>query len=88
MNVTDPSVRLGTQSSAMRTGMLFHNLGAFLLELGRTTMTLRLGETPVGFSAFRVHAFFSLVTLTVLCFALANVLCSQKPLLTLDLQFS
>jgi len=27
---------------------LFYNLGAFLLELGRTTMTLRLGQTPVG----------------------------------------
>ncbi|KAG2668514.1 hypothetical protein I3760_15G164500 [Carya illinoinensis] len=46
VNVTDPSVRLSTQSSAMRTGILYHNLGAFLLELGRTTMTLRLGETP------------------------------------------
>lgn len=47
VNVTEPSVRLGTQSSAMRTGLMFHNLGAFLLELGRTIMTVRLGETPV-----------------------------------------
>lgn len=58
MNVTDPSVRLSTQSSAMRTGILFHNLGAFLLELGRTTMTLRLGETPVGFPPFMFMSSF------------------------------
>ncbi|XP_061350728.1 ubiquitin-like domain-containing protein CIP73 isoform X2 [Gastrolobium bilobum] len=45
-NVTDPLLRSSTQSWAMRTGVLFYNLGAFLLELGRTTMTLRLGQTP------------------------------------------
>ncbi|XP_059453095.1 ubiquitin-like domain-containing protein CIP73 isoform X4 [Corylus avellana] len=46
VNVTDPSVRLSTQSSVRRAGFLIHNLGALLLELGRTTMTLRLGQTP------------------------------------------
>ncbi|KAH0970204.1 hypothetical protein GBA52_022360 [Prunus armeniaca] len=46
VNVTDPSARFSAQSSASRTGALFHNLGAFLLELGRTTMTLQLGQTP------------------------------------------
>ncbi|XP_057996286.1 ubiquitin-like domain-containing protein CIP73 isoform X2 [Hevea brasiliensis] len=45
-NVTDPASRLSTQSSAWRTGVQLHNLGAFLLELGRTTMTLRLGQAP------------------------------------------
>lgn len=45
-DVTDPLVRSSIQSRAMRTGVLFYNLGAFLLELGRTTMTLRLGQTP------------------------------------------
>lgn len=45
-NVTDPAARLNTQSSAWRTGGQLHNLGAFLLELGRTTMTLRLGQAP------------------------------------------
>ncbi|KAG8639388.1 ubiquitin-like domain-containing protein CIP73 isoform X1 [Manihot esculenta] len=45
-NVTDPAARLSTQSSAWRTGVQLHNLGAFLLELGRTTMTLRLGQAP------------------------------------------
>ncbi|KAL2338461.1 hypothetical protein Fmac_012907 [Flemingia macrophylla] len=45
-DVTDPLLRANIQSRAMRTGVLFYNLGAFLLELGRTTMTLRLGQTP------------------------------------------
>ncbi|KAH7569123.1 hypothetical protein JRO89_XS06G0109800 [Xanthoceras sorbifolium] len=46
VNVNDPSLRMNTQSNAWRTGVILHNLGAFLLELGRTTMTLRLGQTP------------------------------------------
>lgn len=45
-NVADPSARLRIQSNALRTGALFHNLGSFLLELGRATMTARLGQTP------------------------------------------
>ncbi|CAJ1944724.1 unnamed protein product [Sphenostylis stenocarpa] len=44
-DVTDPLLRSSIQSRALRTGVLFYNLGAFLLELGRTTMTLRLGQT-------------------------------------------
>ncbi|KAG8491695.1 hypothetical protein CXB51_015138 [Gossypium anomalum] len=46
VNVTDPSARLFAQTNALRTGALVHNLGSLLLELGRTTMTLRLGQTP------------------------------------------
>ncbi|TQD86169.1 hypothetical protein C1H46_028342 [Malus baccata] len=46
VNVTDPAARLSTQASASRNGALFHNLGAFLLELGRTTMTLQMGQAP------------------------------------------
>ncbi|XP_076900164.1 ubiquitin-like domain-containing protein CIP73 isoform X1 [Bidens hawaiensis] len=45
-NVTDPVARLRVQSNALRSGALLQNLGAFLLELGRTTMTLRMGQTP------------------------------------------
>ncbi|KAJ8558525.1 hypothetical protein K7X08_034054 [Anisodus acutangulus] len=45
-NVTDPTERMRIQSYALRTGGLFRNIGAMLLELGRTTMTLRMGETP------------------------------------------
>ncbi|XP_042488959.1 ubiquitin-like domain-containing protein CIP73 isoform X2 [Macadamia integrifolia] len=45
-NVTDPLARMTIQSSAMRSGILLQNLGAFLLELGRTTMTLRMGRAP------------------------------------------
>ncbi|XVF47978.1 hypothetical protein PTKIN_Ptkin03bG0153300 [Pterospermum kingtungense] len=45
-NVTDPSARVSAQANALRTGVLLQNLGSLLLELGRTTMTLRLGQTP------------------------------------------
>ncbi|KAI6679216.1 hypothetical protein NL676_033097 [Syzygium grande] len=43
--VTDPVMRSSTHNTAMRMGMLFHYLGAYILELGRTAMTLRLGQT-------------------------------------------
>ncbi|OVA00284.1 Ubiquitin domain [Macleaya cordata] len=46
VNVTNLSVRSSIQTSAMGTGVLLQNLGAMLLELGRTTMTLRMGQTP------------------------------------------
>ncbi|XP_077238006.1 ubiquitin-like domain-containing protein CIP73 [Tasmannia lanceolata] len=45
--VTDPIVRINMQSRAMRYGVLMQNLGALLLELGRTTMTLRMGHSPL-----------------------------------------
>ncbi|KAJ9559379.1 hypothetical protein OSB04_013993 [Centaurea solstitialis] len=45
-NVTDPVIRSRMQSNALRSGALLQNLGAFLLELGRTTMTLRMGQSP------------------------------------------
>ncbi|CAI0388685.1 unnamed protein product [Linum tenue] len=45
-SMTDSSARSRTQTTAWRTGVQLHNLGAFLLELGRTTMTLRLGQAP------------------------------------------
>ncbi|KAK1382897.1 Ubiquitin-like superfamily protein [Heracleum sosnowskyi] len=45
-SVTSPAERMGIQSNALRVGALLQNLGALLLELGRTTMTLRIGQTP------------------------------------------
>ncbi|XP_058759652.1 ubiquitin-like domain-containing protein CIP73 [Vicia villosa] len=45
-DVTDAQLRSTAQSRALATGVLFYNLGAFLLELGRTTMTVRMGQTP------------------------------------------
>ncbi|KAK9098465.1 hypothetical protein Syun_025510 [Stephania yunnanensis] len=45
-NVTTPSRRNGIQIIAMRSGALLQNLGTFLLELGRATMTLRMGRSP------------------------------------------
>ncbi|XP_010540296.1 PREDICTED: large proline-rich protein bag6-B isoform X2 [Tarenaya hassleriana] len=46
VNVTDPSTRRLFQSNMLQSGFLLENLGASLLELGRTTMMLRLGQTP------------------------------------------
>ncbi|XP_010244741.1 PREDICTED: large proline-rich protein BAG6-like isoform X2 [Nelumbo nucifera] len=45
-NMTDPLMRMTVQSNAMRSGVILQNLGALLLELGRATMTLRMGRTP------------------------------------------
>ncbi|KAJ0961315.1 hypothetical protein J5N97_000721 [Dioscorea zingiberensis] len=45
-SVIDPLTRMDFQTTAMRTGTLLQNLGPLLLELSRTTMTLRMGETP------------------------------------------
>ncbi|KAL4339601.1 hypothetical protein GQ457_08G000670 [Hibiscus cannabinus] len=45
-NVTDASARTVAQSNAWRTGTLVQSLGSLLLELSRTTMTLRLDRTP------------------------------------------
>ncbi|KAG8381725.1 hypothetical protein BUALT_Bualt05G0002500 [Buddleja alternifolia] len=45
-SVTDPLERSRIQSNAIRSGSLFQNLGALLLELGRAIMTLRMGQTP------------------------------------------
>ncbi|XP_017700411.1 ubiquitin-like domain-containing protein CIP73 isoform X2 [Phoenix dactylifera] len=47
VSVTDPLTRMDLQSSAIRSGVILRNLGSLLLELGRTTMTLRMGQTPL-----------------------------------------
>lgn len=44
-NVTDPATRRDIQSSAVRMGSLLQNLGSLLLELGRTTMLLRINPS-------------------------------------------
>ncbi|KAF3591143.1 hypothetical protein DY000_02026059 [Brassica cretica] len=46
VNVTDPSTRRLCQSNMIQSGTLLENLGISLMELGRTTMMLRLGQTP------------------------------------------
>ncbi|KAK4764325.1 hypothetical protein SAY87_013763 [Trapa incisa] len=45
-NYSNPSMLSSTQNNAMRIGTLLHYLGAYILELGRTAMTLRLGQSP------------------------------------------
>ncbi|CAA7391513.1 unnamed protein product [Spirodela intermedia] len=43
---TDPAVRGQIQNQAMHLGVAMQHLGAMLLELGRATLTLRMGESP------------------------------------------
>ncbi|KAL8200899.1 hypothetical protein R6Q57_012238 [Mikania cordata] len=52
-NITDPTVRTQIQSEAMQSGLAMQHLGALLLELGRTMLTLRVGQSPAESS---VHA--------------------------------
>ncbi|XP_054799459.1 uncharacterized protein LOC129303903 isoform X2 [Prosopis cineraria] len=42
---SDPNIRGQIQSEAMQIGLALQHLGAFLLELGRTILTLRMGQS-------------------------------------------
>ncbi|KAI9113359.1 hypothetical protein K1719_015884 [Acacia pycnantha] len=42
---TDPNIRGQIQSESMQIGLAMQHLGAFLLELGRTILTLRMGQS-------------------------------------------
>ncbi|KAK4276466.1 hypothetical protein QN277_014613 [Acacia crassicarpa] len=44
---TDPNIRGQIQSESMQIGLAMQHLGAFLLELGRTILTLRMGQSSV-----------------------------------------
>ncbi|KAL9994115.1 hypothetical protein Hdeb2414_s0950g00965601 [Helianthus debilis subsp. tardiflorus] len=52
-SITDPTIRTQIQSEAMQAGLAMQHLGALLLELGRTMLTLRIGQSPAESS---VHA--------------------------------
>ncbi|XP_062098620.1 ubiquitin-like domain-containing protein CIP73 isoform X2 [Humulus lupulus] len=43
---TDPTVRGQIQTESMQVGLAMQHLGTLLLELGRTILTLRMGQTP------------------------------------------
>lgn len=45
--LTDTVARSQIQAEAMYVGAAMQHLGAMLLELGRTIMTLRMGHSPV-----------------------------------------
>ncbi|XP_020681796.1 large proline-rich protein BAG6 isoform X2 [Dendrobium catenatum] len=47
---SDPVLRGQIQNEAMQLGVAMQHLGALLLELGRTIMTLRMGQSPAEFS--------------------------------------
>ncbi|KAF3446864.1 hypothetical protein FNV43_RR12044 [Rhamnella rubrinervis] len=42
----DPTLRGQIQAESMQVGLSMQHLGALLLELGRTILTLRMGQTP------------------------------------------
>eukprot|EP00250_Pteridium_aquilinum_P011905 c20382_g1_i1 orf=144-3356(+) len=46
-NLADTGVRSEVQSAALRDGVLLQHLGALLLELGRATLTLRMGTSAM-----------------------------------------
>ncbi|GMY28139.1 large proline-rich protein bag6-B-like isoform X1 [Fagus crenata] len=43
---SDPTIRGQIQAESMQLGIAMQHLGALLLELGRTTLTLRMGQSP------------------------------------------
>ncbi|CAN8277052.1 unnamed protein product [Cochlearia groenlandica] len=43
---TDPSLRSQIQTEAVQAGLAMQHLGALLLELGRTILTLRMSQSP------------------------------------------
>ncbi|CAM6106813.1 unnamed protein product [Calypogeia fissa] len=45
-NLVDATAREEMQRTALRDGNMMQQLGALLLELGRTTLTLRMGQSP------------------------------------------
>ncbi|KAF5183891.1 Ubiquitin-like domain-containing protein cip73 [Thalictrum thalictroides] len=44
---TDPAVRNQIQTESVQVGLAMQHLGSLLLELGRTTLTLRMGQSPL-----------------------------------------
>jgi hypothetical protein len=46
--ITDAAAREEVQHSAFHDGNLIQQVGALLLELGRTTLSLRMGQSPVS----------------------------------------
>lgn len=49
---SDPLLRAQIQTEAMQLGVAMQHLGAMLLELGRVTMTLRMGQTQAESSVY------------------------------------
>ncbi|XP_059459775.1 ubiquitin-like domain-containing protein CIP73 isoform X2 [Corylus avellana] len=46
---SDPSIRGQIQTESMQFGLAMQHLGALLLELGRTILTLRMGQSPAEY---------------------------------------
>ncbi|XP_062163600.1 ubiquitin-like domain-containing protein CIP73 isoform X2 [Alnus glutinosa] len=46
---SDPAIRGQIQTESMQLGLAMQHLGALLLELGRTILTLRMGQSPAEY---------------------------------------
>lgn len=46
---SDPTIRGQIQTESMQLGLAMQHLGALLLELGRTILTLRMGQSPAEY---------------------------------------
>jgi len=53
----DTAARDEVQHAAFHAGHLMQQIGALLLELGRATLSLRMGQSPVRFPDFTPHFF-------------------------------
>lgn len=45
---SDPNVRAQIQEELVQVGLSMRQFGALLLELGRTILTFRMGQSPVS----------------------------------------
>jgi hypothetical protein len=66
---SDPTLRSQIQTEAVQVGLAMQHLGALLLELGRTILTLRMAPSPVRFGSF-----LSCIFLFILDMRLINTL--------------
>lgn len=62
----DAAAREDVQHTAYHDGNLMQQIGALLLELGRATLSLRMGQSPVSFLHILTAHIFTRVVLSVL----------------------
>lgn len=68
----DPTVRGQIQTESMQVGSAMQHLGSLLLELGRTILTLRMGQSPVSSCSFFLLSGFESISLATVCICIAG----------------
>lgn len=58
---TDPTVRGQIQEESVQVGLRMQQFGSLLLELGRTILTLRMGQSPVSFCWFWIILVYTVI---------------------------